>query len=120
MSAPNTPLTAEALEAFCLSLPGASVSVQWGNDRVFKVGGKMFAVLGMQTGREPLLSFKCPDMAFALLIEQEGVRPAPYLARAKWVQLDRLDRLAPAELAARLTQSHALVAASLPKRLRPS
>jgi len=114
------PVTAQTLEAFCLALPGASVSVQWGNDRVYKVGGKMFAVLGMEAGAEPLLSFKCSEMAFALLLEQEGVRPAPYLARAKWVQLDRLDRLAPDELAARLTQSHALVVASLPKRLRPA
>jgi predicted DNA-binding protein (MmcQ/YjbR family) len=48
------------------------------------------------------------------------VRPAPYLARAKWVQLANLRVLEREELAARVRQSHALVAATLPKRLRPA
>ena len=33
-------------EAFSLSLPAATLTVQWGGSRVYKVGGKMFAVAG--------------------------------------------------------------------------
>jgi len=34
------------VEKFCLSLPGATLSIQWGSDHVYKVGGKMFAAMG--------------------------------------------------------------------------
>ncbi len=34
------------IEKFCLSLKGAKLSIQWGADHVYKVGDKMFAVLG--------------------------------------------------------------------------
>lgn len=110
-------LTPEALEAAALALPGASVSVQWGNDRVYKVAGKMFAVMG---GEPPALSFKCGDVAFAMLCEREGVRPAPYLARAKWVQLTSLDVMEPEEIRARVQEAHRLVVETLPKRPRPN
>ena len=32
------------VETFLLTLPGATLSIQWGNDRVFKVGNKMDAM----------------------------------------------------------------------------
>jgi predicted DNA-binding protein (MmcQ/YjbR family) len=34
-----------ALDKFCRSLPGATMSRQWGDHQVYKVGDKMFAVL---------------------------------------------------------------------------
>ena len=105
----------EAIEAFCLSLPGASVVVQWGDDHVYKVGGKMFAVAG---GRALGISFKASDMAFELLPEQGIARPAPYLARARWLQLTDAQALEPDDLLAYLRQAHAIVAARLPKRQR--
>ena len=105
----------EAIEAFCLALPGASVVVQWGDDHVYKVGGKMFAVAG---GRALGISFKASDMAFELLPEQGIARPAPYLARAGWLQLVDAQALEPDDLLAYLRQAHAIVAARLPKKQR--
>ncbi|MDO8901372.1 MAG: MmcQ/YjbR family DNA-binding protein [Phenylobacterium sp.] len=92
-----------------LSLPATTHSVQWGGEHVFKVGGKMFAVLGSGGG----LSFKASDIAFEALIESGRARPAPYLARAKWVRFDDLTALDPDETTAWLSAAHGLVAARL-------
>ena len=64
------------------------------------------------------ISFKAGDDSFAILTQQAGIIPAPYLQRAKWVQLDRLTRMKPAELKAYLTRAHAIVAAGLTKKAR--
>ncbi len=62
------------------------------------------------------LAFKCTAEEFALLIECEGIGPAPYLARAHWVSLSAFDILSATELARRLHESYQLVVAGLPKR----
>ncbi len=109
----------EDFEAFCLSLPGAALSVQWEGAHVFKVGGKMFAV-GRPSGNGLLgeYIFKASDMAYELLVEEGVARPAPYLARAKWVQLLARDSLPAPDLKAYLKQAHALVAAKLTRAAR--
>jgi predicted DNA-binding protein (MmcQ/YjbR family) len=105
-------MKAADLEKFLLTLQGATLSIQWGNDHVFKVGGKMFAV----TGTSPGLSFKASSESFRILTELEGIKPAPYLARAEWVYLDKPTRLPAKELRAYLTRAHAIVASGLPKK----
>ena len=69
-----------------MSLPGATENIQWGDDRVFKIGGKMFACSGLDKGSK--YSFKVDDARFLELTDMPGVTPAPYLARAKWVQVE--------------------------------
>ncbi len=109
-------MTLERLRELCLSLPGATEQIQWGADLVFKVGGKMFCVACTETRPDaPALSFKCGAERFAELVEREGVRPAPYLARAKWVALDRFDTLSVRELTPLIEQAYAHVLAKLPK-----
>lgn len=105
------------LEKFLLTLPGATLSIQWGNDRVFKVGGKMFAVIGFHDDKSfGGMSFKASDESFRILTELEGIKPAPYLARAQWAYLDKPTRLPAKELRAYLTRAHAIVASGLPKK----
>ena len=108
-------MTPEAVEAHCLSLPAATLHIQWGGTHVFKVGGKIFAMSG---GGVWDLAFKASDMAFELLCEQGLARPAPYLQRAKWVQLIDPDAFGEAELRAYLSQAHAIVSAKLTRKLR--
>jgi predicted DNA-binding protein (MmcQ/YjbR family) len=105
----------ETLEAAALALPGASCSIQWGDHRVYKVGGKIFAVLG---GGGERLSLKVTEIAFEVLTETGQARPAPYMARAGWVQFQDLDALDEAEARDWVATSHALVAAKLPKAAR--
>lgn len=99
-------------------LKGATLSIQWGDDHVYKVGGKMFAVMRAPDAKQQSISFKAGDDSFRILTEEEGIIPAPYLQRAKWVQLDRLTRMKPAELKAYLSRAHAIVAAGLTKKAR--
>ncbi|MGV8856619.1 MAG: MmcQ/YjbR family DNA-binding protein [Devosia sp.] len=75
-------------EAFALSLPGTTLVHQWGDASVAKLGDRIFALLsGWGTQGQLGLSFKCSALAFDLLGDLAQVRPAPYLARAQWVQV---------------------------------
>jgi len=105
----------ESVRSYCRSLPHTTEQVQWGSDLVFKVGGKMYAVLPLEPAPN-WMSFKCSDEEFASLIEQPGVIPAPYLARAKWVALQTAAALPLAEVKRLLRRAHDLVLARLPKR----
>lgn len=101
-----------------MSFPHATETVQWGNDLVFKVAGKMFAVMAMEPPYKVWLSFKCTPEKFAELVECEGIIPAPYLARNHWVGLETGDALGTPELKALLRESYDLVVAKLPKKTR--
>jgi len=103
----------DSIRAFCLAFPKATEKLQWGEELCFKVGGKIFVMLGLDTLR---LCFKCtPDM-FAELIEREDIRPAPYVGRYKWVMLDRLDAAGDVELQDLIRQSFDMVSAQVPKK----
>ena len=106
------------IEKFCLSLKGAKLSIQWGSDHVYKVGDKMFAVMGPPETKPQTLSFKAAPDSFAILTRQKNIIPAPYLARAQWVNLQRLDALSTKELKAYLERAHAIVASGLTKKKR--
>ena len=108
----------ENIRAFCLSLPHAGEKVQWGDDLVFKVGGKMFAVLVLEPKYSVRMSFKCTPEKFAELTEREGIIPAPYSARYSWVACEQFNTLEGAELKALLRESYQLVFEKLPKKAK--
>jgi len=110
-------MDAEWLRKVCLALPHTTEQMQWGCDLVFKVGGKMYAVAPLEPA-PVCLSFKCTDESFAELTERPQIIPAPYLARAKWVALERPEALSRAELAELLRVSYELVFGKLPKRVQ--
>jgi predicted DNA-binding protein (MmcQ/YjbR family) len=108
-------LDTDALREFCLALPGTTETVQWGNDLVFKVGGKMYAVVALEPSAH-WMSFKCGADTFAELIERQGIVPAPYLAKAQWVALES-NRILPApELKALVRTAYDIIVAKLPKK----
>jgi predicted DNA-binding protein (MmcQ/YjbR family) len=106
-------MNVEAIREFCLAFPQATENLQWGDDLCFKVGGKIFTIVNLDNSR---LCFKCTPETFAELIEQEGIRPAPYVGRYKWVMLDRLDAVRDDELQDLIRQSYEMVAAKVPQR----
>src|SRR5258707_2538442 len=109
----------EWVRRYCMSLPRTTETVQWGNDLVFKIGGKMYTVAALEPG-DHWLSFKCTPDDFATLTEREGIIPAPYMARAHWISLETDDALSPAEIKRRIRQSYDLVIERLPKKARAS
>ena len=104
-------MNVDEIRAYCLAFPRATENLQWGDDLCFKVGGKIFASVGLDN---PRLCFKCTPEIFAELIEQKDIRPAPYVGRYKWVMLDRLNALRDGELRDLIAQSYAMVAAKAP------
>ncbi|MGI9169417.1 MAG: MmcQ/YjbR family DNA-binding protein [Caulobacteraceae bacterium] len=58
------------------------------------------------------------DIAFEAMTDSGRARPAPYLARAKWVRFDDLGALEAAEIANWLSTAHALVVAKLTRGQR--
>ena len=72
---------------FCSAMPATSHVVQWGNADVWKVGPKVFAICGWADGRDAF-TFKVSEIAYEVLRDLPGVRPAPYLASRgmKWLQ----------------------------------
>lgn len=99
----------------CLALKAVTLDHPWGDDHdVYKVGGKMFAMIGSQGG----VSMKVSDIGFEVLTESGRARPAPYLARAKWVHVDDLNDWPRDELVAQLRAAYGLIAAKLGKKTR--
>jgi predicted DNA-binding protein (MmcQ/YjbR family) len=107
----------DELRQFCLSFPGATEDVKWGNDLTFTVGKKMFAVTGLETAQGSI-SFKCTPEKFAELVEIDGIRPAHYVARYHWVTVENMDALKADELKNLIENSYRMVREKLPKKLR--
>jgi predicted DNA-binding protein (MmcQ/YjbR family) len=108
----------ESVRSFCLSLPHVDEKVQWGNDLLFRIGEKMFAVVSLEPAGDHCMSFKCTPEKFAELVEQEGIFPAPYVARYHWVALERFDALPERELKQLLRTAYELVHAKLPAKIK--
>ena len=101
-------MDATAIRTYCLSFPNATEHLQWEDELCFKVGGKIFAMLGLDSLPQRMC-FKCTPERFAELCELEDVRPAPYVGRYHWVMLDRLDALPEDELEDLIQQSYRMV-----------
>ena len=110
-------MTREEFNTFCGTMTATSHVVQWGNSDVWKVAGKLFAVCGWNQGRDAF-TFKTGDIAFEVLQETPGIRPAPYLASRgmKWIQHYAEPGLSDAQLRDFITQSHYIVSLGLTKK----
>lgn len=114
-------MTLARFRTLCVAQPGATEQIQWGVDAVFKVGGKMFAVACTDHTAypdAPVCSFKCDAEDFAAFVEREDVIPAPYLARAQWVALQRWDALSDREIGDAVTSAYRVVRAKLSKKVQ--
>ena len=112
-------MTRDELTAYCSGLPHATHVVQWGNADVYKVGGKLFAVVGMgESGNT--VTFKASEMAFEILSDSPGLRPAPYMASRglKWIQHYATPGLSDDSLRDHIKASYDMVVAGLTKKKR--
>jgi predicted DNA-binding protein (MmcQ/YjbR family) len=105
-------MNVEVIQRFCLSFPQATENLQWGDDLCFKVGGKIFAMLNLNSV-PPGLLFKCSPETFAELVEREGIVRAPYVGRYKWVLVEDLEVLSWPELTELVRASYEMVAAKV-------
>ena len=104
-------MTPDDFDLFCGGLPASSRVVQWGGARVWKAGGKMFAI-GGRAADTPAYTFKVSPIAFEVLRDSPGLRPAPYLASRglSWIQHFSAPGLSDEDLRDHIRESHRLVA----------
>jgi len=113
----------ERIRELCLALPHVAETLNWGHVLVYwvgdrSIGGKMFALTNADSVGDVVLSFHCGAERYHELLERDGLCPAPHLARAWWVALERWDALRPREIEDELTRAHALIYQKLPKRAK--
>ncbi len=113
----------ERIREICLGLPHAKETVNWGHHLVYwvgdrDIGGKMFAMTDLDGTGFGVLWFHCGSERFHELLEIEGISASPYLAKARWVTMERWDVLRPREIEEELKRAHELIHAKLPKRTR--
>jgi predicted DNA-binding protein (MmcQ/YjbR family) len=116
-------MDAERAREFLLSLPHVRETQQWGDNLVFWVGdkaegGKMFCLIDLSGGKEGAASFAAGPERFAELVEREGMKPAPYLARAYWVAAESWSALRHAEWQELFRAAHEVVWVKLTRRMR--
>ena len=113
-------MTLDEFDAYCAAMKGTTHVVQWGNASVWKIGGKVFAICPQDESDASFapMSFKCSDLAFELLPEQDGIIPAPYLARAKWVKLTEPDAMSDEDIRLHLDAAYEIIARKLTKKTR--
>lgn len=112
-------MTRDELTSFCAALPHATHVVQWGNADVYKVGGKVFVIIGMGD-TDATVTFKTSHLAFEVLSDSPGLRPAPYMASRglKWIQHYAPPGLSDQSLREHISASYNMVASGLTKKLR--
>jgi len=110
-------MNVENLQSICKKLKAVTEDVKWGNDLVFSVGGKMFCVVGLEQS-PATASFKVKDEEFDEMCSRDGFKPAPYMAKYKWVWMDNINRLNKKEWEQFTRQSYDLVKAKLPQKIR--
>jgi predicted DNA-binding protein (MmcQ/YjbR family) len=113
----------ERVREFCLGLPHVTEAIGWGHHLVFwvgdkAIGGKMFALIHLDDAGTGVLWFHCGAERYQELLEVEGIIPAPYMAKAHWVTVERWDVMRSCEFEEELRNGHALVYDKLPKRTK--
>jgi predicted DNA-binding protein (MmcQ/YjbR family) len=116
-------MDAERARAFLLAMPHVVETKQWGENLVFWVGdkalgGKMFALLNLDEDAQGAISYAAGPERYYELLELDGLKPAPYMARIFWVAAERWSAHRNAAWEAELRAAHALTLAKLPKRTR--
>ena len=106
------------LSALCARWPGTRAQIKWQDDLVFSVADKMFCVYCLRGAQAGHLSFKAGAERFLELSDRPGLRPAPYLARAHWVQMTDPTALGRSELEALLRASYDQIVARLTRAQR--
>jgi len=107
----------EEIQNLCKQLPGVTEDIKWGSDLCFSVGGKMFLVAGLELS-PVTASFKVTDEQFEEMSSKPGFKPAPYMAKHKWIYLDDISLMNKQEWKFYINQAYVIIKQKLPKKLQ--
>lgn len=105
----------EMFREYCLSLPGTTEEVKWGDNLCFMIEKKIFVISSLDNGT---VALKCNPEEFEELIARDGISQAYHMAKGQWIGLADLDVLPVAEFKMRIAASRKLVWSKLPKKIR--
>lgn len=106
----------DQLRTYCNSLPHVTEDIKWESDLCFCIGGKMFCVTGFSSPVH--ISIKVDDTIFEEFTQQDGIVPAPYLARYKWILINDIGLFRKKEIEQLIFQSYQLIKNKLPKKIK--
>jgi predicted DNA-binding protein (MmcQ/YjbR family) len=109
----------EDVRSYCLSQKGVTEETPFGPDAlVYKVGGKMFALLSIDR-LPPALNLKCdPERALLLRESHDEITPGYHMNKKHWNTLDLSGRLPARFVRELIDHSYDLVVNSLPETAR--
>ena len=112
-------MTLEDIFEVVKPLKGVTQDIKWENHVCFNVGAKMFLVTAPDS-IPVTASFKVSDDNFTELTQREGIIPAPYMARHKWVFVDDINRLSKKEWQLYARGAYHLIGGKLSAKLKKS
>jgi predicted DNA-binding protein (MmcQ/YjbR family) len=112
-------MTRDDVLEFCSGVPGAVEDYPFGDEvAVFKVGGRMFALVCLEGG-QGFVNLKCdPDLALALRARHSAVRPGYHANKRRWNTVDLDGSIDIGDLVEMIEHSYELVVGALPKSVR--
>jgi predicted DNA-binding protein (MmcQ/YjbR family) len=107
------------VHALCAALPGATLTFPFGEQTaVYKVGGRIFALTGVDRGDSINLKAEPQDVT-GLVDTYDAVSRGYHMNKKHWVTVRLDDSLPPGLLAELIEDSYDLVVDKLPARDRP-
>lgn len=102
------------------TLPAAELCYPFGPEyEVFKVRGKMFALLAQVRG-ERIVNLKCnPENALLQRAIYDSIHAAYHMNKRHWISIYPGEQISEGLVRQLVEESYDLVVAGLPKRLRP-
>jgi predicted DNA-binding protein (MmcQ/YjbR family) len=110
-------MTVEDIQSICEKLKGVTSDIKWEHDLVFSIGDKMFCVVGLDQ-TPTTASFKVTDEEFEEMSNRPGFKPAPYVAKYKWVWIEDINKMKKSDWKKYIEQSYGLVKDKLPMKKR--
>lgn len=107
----------EDIKRICSEFPHTTEDIKWGHDYVFSVGAKMYCVVGLDEVPTSA-TFKVTPEEFEEMTAGTFFKPAPYVARYKWVLVEDITKMSEADWKKYLRQSYDLVKDKLPPKIK--
>jgi len=105
----------EMLREYCLSLPGTTEEVKWGDNLCFMIEKKIYVIGSLDAGT---LAIKCDPEEFEEVTARDGITQAWHLAKGQWIGLADLEVMPVQELKKRIAESRGFVLQKLSKKVR--
>lgn len=108
----------DSLRAFCLSLPHTTEDLPFDEHTlVFRIGGKIFAILPLDTADS--VNLKCdPERAIFLREHYEDIRPGYHMNKRHWNTIRLNGQIDDRHFQELIHHSYTLVYARLPQKLK--